>query len=364
MNIYTFTYIVFALSSFVEIIKNRNNYDFAFFGYIYIFILGTIRWKTGTDWDSYCNYFYDCHSIYQYISSDESFEYGYKLINAIANTLYRSYSVVISFGTFLCIYSFYLFRKSFKLVKYPATLLMLFWSILPFGGIFCTRQFFALSICIISLRYIKKRDLRKFIFCIIIACFFHSSAIIFTPSYYLYYMSCSIKRYIQITLVFLICGSVISVIINYLIDMYVGNYYVTKLTIYDTENFGMEKSGLLVSTLKRLFTIPLFFYYINKINNSVEKKQFIGFLNLYLFGTFVFYLFALSNLGQLVRFSIYFQFFELPLIYYIMRYSNKMWVFILIYAFCMMKIYSFIAGYPDLYIPFETIFDINYKHTY
>ena len=74
MNIYIITYLLFAIVAFIERTCNKNNLLFAILGYFYILVLGSIRWKTGTDWDDYCDFFTNNYTLYQYLSDDKSFE--------------------------------------------------------------------------------------------------------------------------------------------------------------------------------------------------------------------------------------------------------------------------------------------------
>lgn len=366
MNIYYLIYIVFAFFSFIELRSKQDSRVVALvvlLGYILILIMGAIRWKTGTDWDEYYYFFASNHTLKDYVESDAAMEVGYRLLNFVTRCIYPSFSILLMIATTFSVYTYANYCRASGFNRYPATLLLLFWCIMPFGGIFCTRQIIANMICILSLQYVIRGQSKKFLALVAIACTFHISAVICLASYFIYKQEFTKKKVIVALLAFCIGGGFIGLFVNFLIDSYSG-YIITKLIIYNSEEYAMEQSSLVMGTIKRLLTLPLFVVYRKYIQEDKYKRIYDGCLNLYIFGTCVYYLFALGNLGQLVRMSVYFQFFELPLSYLILCRTKNIVLILFIMAYCGMKIYSSLSGYPDLYVPFETIFDSTYKQVY
>ena len=361
MNIYYLIYIIFAFFSFIELWSKQDNRVVALLGYVLVLIMGAIRWKTGTDWDEYYYFFASNHTLKDYVESDAAMEVGYRLLNFVARCIYPSFSILLMIATTFSVYTYANYCRASGFNRYPATLLLLFWCIMPFGGIFFTRQIIANMICILSLQYVIRGQLTKFLAVVAIACTFHISAVIYLVSYFIYKQEFTKEKAIFALLAFCIGGGFIGLFINMLIESYSG-YIITKLIIYSGEEYEMEQSSLVMGTIKRLLTLPLFVLYRKNIQE--DKEMYDGCLNLYIFGTCVYYLFALGNLGQLVRMSVYFQFFELPLFYIILRHTKNIVLIFYIMAYCGMKVYSALSGYPDLYVPFETVFDSTYKQTY
>lgn len=366
MNIYYLIYIVFAFFSFIELRGKQDSRVVALvalLGYILILIMGAVRWKTGTDWDEYYYFFASNHTLKDYLESDVAMEIGYRLLNYIARCIYPSFSILLTIVTAFSIYMYAKFRRAAGFNRYPATLFLLFWCMMPFGGVFCTRQVIASMICILSLQYVLSGQLKKFLTVVTLACTFHLSAVIYLASYYIYQLEFTKKKAIVALAVFCIGGGFIGLFVSILINSYSG-YIITKLIIYSGEEYAMEQGSLVMGTIKRLLTLPLFVLYRKFLQEDNCKRIYDGCLNLYIFGTCVYYLFALGNLGQLVRMSAYFQFFELPLFYIILCRTKNIVLIMFVLAYCGMKIYSALSGYPDLYVPFETIFDSTYKQVY
>lgn len=352
---------VFAFFSFVELRSKQDNRVVALLGYFLILIMGAIRWKTGTDWDDYHYFFSSNHTLKDYLESDVAMEIGYRWLNFIARCIYPSFSTLLTIATAISVFIYAKFCRAVGFNRYPATLLLLFWCMMPFGGMFCTRQVIANVICILSLQYVISGQLIKFLAVVALACTFHISAVIYLVSYFIYQMEFTKKKAIVVLVAFCIGGGFIGLFVNMLINSFDG-YIITKMIIYSNGKYEMEQSSLVMGTIKRILTLPLFIMYRNKIQEDKYNRIYDGCLNLYIFGTCVYYLFALGNLGQLVRMSVYFQFFELPLFYIILRRTKNIVLIMFFMAYCGMKIYSALSGYPDLYVPFETIFDSTYKH--
>lgn len=86
------------------------------------------------------------------------------------------------------------------------------------------RQSIALSIILLSVKYIKERKMYKFIGMIILASLFHKSAFIFLPAYFIAYKKITIKYLIAVTgiagAIFILRNQIMPIITTYLYTNY------------------------------------------------------------------------------------------------------------------------------------------------
>lgn len=356
MNLYYTIYLFLLVFSLFEIgQKNKifSSFTYSLFLLLFLF-LGTVRWQTGTDWNSYLLYFINNNSINDFFYNGYAFEKGYVLLNWGVKYLGGNYSAFLFFGVVVNLLCFHIVAKKF-LKERLIFALLLYFSVFM-GGIFVTRQLLATSICFLSLVFIIERKIIPFSILILLASLFHISSIVFWGAYFMYNYHITVKRFLILFFVVCITSFFIPFIISSLVSFISGSdRLTTKLLIYNTEGREMGVLVFLLGVLKRIVILPLFFYFVNYYFK--QDKIFKGIFSIYLIGTLLYFLFALSGLKDFVRISAYFQLMEIPLFYYAYVGIRKKWIFLLIIPFLAMKIYSAISIYYDEYVPFYTIFE-------
>ncbi|KAE8177961.1 EpsG family protein [Photobacterium carnosum] len=161
--------------------SNENLKKFIMFFYMLSFVaIFGFRYEVGVDWFNYILAFH------RYLDTDffSSFELGYKGINYLAYYLGFDIQFVIFFVTVLFVLFTFLGAKKLALNPF-----YFFIIIAPFhfimSGMNYTRQAVALSIFVFSLSYLIKGDKYKFLFFIIVAATFHTSALCFIPLFFI-----------------------------------------------------------------------------------------------------------------------------------------------------------------------------------
>ena len=175
---------------------------------------------------------------------------------------------------------------------YPLSFLLILWS-LNFGNIFIIRSTIASLICLISIRYIIKRKLGKFLLCVVVAALFHRIAILWFCAYFLYDMI-FLRKYICIAIVFaffmqrylpqilLKLSSMLGASIHHKISNYLSYGILQKFGAnYDS------KFLLLKASVNAFFVIIICLFLIVTVNESNEKEKLRGLFNIFLFGFFL-----------------------------------------------------------------------------
>lgn len=326
----------------------------------FFWVLSFIRWETGTDWDAYVNYF-----NYNYTLSDflAKHEFGYAFINFIVKDYIGSYTFLL--GLLGLIIYFCIGNTIYKLSKYPYISLLTWFSGFTFGYILFVRQHVAIAILFYSIRYITKRDLKKFLICLLLAVSFHASSIIFIFSYLIYPLKFKIKHYIIIVGIGLIVGLTFNeFVLSYFADIF-GGYTGTKLLKYvdlgQSETFGTTMSmtqRLISGIISRGFFIILTLIVFRK--SRLTNPQVNGYLNIYIIGLIVFLIFIPISI-VFSRFADYFDIILILLIPSIV--GNLKSTIKRTFLLILLSIYMFkwlitlcVSDYKIYYIPYRTIF--------
>lgn len=252
MILYYFILFFFLFFSFLDVIIKKN--DKLFITFLILFFLSLfwgLRYKLGVDWLFYIDeYNQKNHTL--------SIEYGYKLISSIFNTLGINY-FLFQFSITL----FFLLTISFFYGKYTKYRIFCILSLFLFNFIFyieAIRQVIALSLVIISYNFaIKNKYVTSFSF-IILASFFHVSALILTLSTTLFFINSNrIYKILLFSLFFFFLLNIINVypidIILFSLKKVVTTPFIEKVYWYTQE----KNSILTISLILKLLASLVFF---------------------------------------------------------------------------------------------------------
>ena len=135
-----------------------------------------------------------------------------------------------------------------KYSKVPWLSFILFLGLGYFGmSFYLLRQVVAMSLILVSYRFVLKRDLKMFIITVFAASMFHQTALIFLIVYLLFYISFSIKQ-----IIFLLFGLVISSLSQLSVMqrlMNILNLFLSDTSRYDlytTRESGLNYTGFLI----------------------------------------------------------------------------------------------------------------------
>jgi hypothetical protein len=179
MAIYIIIFALLFTSSLLEVgglKKNQATWLFyAMVGVIVLFV--GLRYHTGGDW-----YLYNKIFNYSLSPNPEHTEYGYLLLNKFFKLTFNNY-YILQFAVTLFIgisfYKFYKKHSQYPIVSFSLMVWIFFYTILMSQ----VRQSIAIAIILYSTQYIFDRKLWHFLCMIIVACFFHVSAVAAIPLY-------------------------------------------------------------------------------------------------------------------------------------------------------------------------------------
>lgn len=322
-------------------------------------MLGSLRWKTGTDWESYYDSFYYFSEAYE-----GYYEPGYLALLSFIRGFTSNYTLFLTVLTFLSISIkvsfFFKYHKEFFF-----TLLFLFYCYY-FGDIFAVRQNLAVSLTLFSTVFIIKRKPICFVLAVLLASSFHTSAVLYFFAYYFYWNKINDKVFyylIGFSILFGLVG-VGGIILNLILKaLGIEGFVGEKINNYlngDGDDFNSNPLiSYLLGVVKRLLLIPVFIYIKNRSQERFVNIQ--GYFNLYMIGNIIYFLFA-KDLVVFVRASVPYLLFEIFLIGYTLLYfkSSKkklLLIFVFTVLFSWSRFSALVNSYYDFYVPYNSIFD-------
>jgi len=360
--IYISLYIIlgaFALLDLLQHAEKIKHLVFWFMAAVLIFI-SSVRWNVGTDWYAYTDYF---NKIESYVAnpSANNMERGFTYLNYGVKKLTNNYSILLAIMALFTIG----IKARFIAQHTNIMLLSLFLYFCYYlADIFAVRQYFAISITLLSITYIIQRRFWPFLLIIILASLIHITAAFFILAYWIYPLRFSPKHLYGILLIALLLGFAdIGGLLTRLamhvvgIDSRVGE----KLLFYNEEALDISVNpyvAFAIGIAKRALFLPIFIAFQPHVGLA-DRPRYTGYLHLLVFGNVIYLLFVLS-LPVMARLSTGFLLFEIfilgYLVFYIQDKALRMAAFLLLLLFGAFRLYNLMAVYWDLYVPFETIF--------
>lgn len=178
------------------------------------------------------------------------------------------------------------------------------------------RHSIALGIILFSYKYLKEKNIFKFIFAIIIASLFHKTAIIFLIAYPVYNMlKFGNKNYVIIVLA--LCISILFG--NQLLNFVIKILNEDRFSSYADAKTSLNLTNFYINVLVLLFTNIYYFVFYTK--DSKKTKEINGLMNLSTISC-VFLAFT-PVLGEMYRISMFFGIFNIILVPNIIYEANK-----------------------------------------
>ena len=242
-----------------------------FWGVLLFLLYAFKNTNVGADFGTYLKFFDEIFTVdWSVIFSEDidnytGFEIGYvilmKLISTISHTDIFFTIIMASIMTILPIVMIY---------KYATPLWMgifLFFALSLYTNSFSMlRQSIAMYICWYSIPYIVNRSLLKFLGVVILAFFFHKTALAFIPIYFLYQIRFSVKFY---------AISIIGVIIAYVILLPIAALLTSLLSLNDYTDADVSGGYLFFFFVLFCFILCA---YILRSNTNPYKHAFLHML--------------------------------------------------------------------------------------
>ncbi|WP_274378996.1 EpsG family protein [Alkalihalophilus pseudofirmus] len=171
------------------------------------------------------NYFWAFSNIAQenmFASSDSRFEIGYIFLVRLLSNLGFDYFGFQVVTTFFIYFAFGSFIRRYS-INYSLSIFIFLTMNMFFDTMNITRSYLALSILLLSVKFIEEKKPIKFLLLVGVATLFHTSAIIFLLLYPLSKVQWSYKKFIQIIIMGAAAGLLFDKVVNIFVNL-TGKY--------------------------------------------------------------------------------------------------------------------------------------------
>ena len=301
---YLFFFITFIVSCIAQK-KINNKKIFVLLSIICIIIpsilAGLRQSGIGTDTRYYIDFIFNKVSEVQnikqlfFVITTYSIEFGYIIFNFIISRFTDNLNIMYFFLQLVIMsISYYSFVKY---SKQNFNIIYLIFNLLYFNRTLnICRQSIAIAFILMSYKYINQKKLYKFIIIVLIASFFHKTALVFLPAYFILNFikekNCDFRKICIITSLLLILVFFKNIIPIFITSFNIGEKYYKYLS---GENINISTFIILVKFIQICIFLA-FYKQLVKVNANNKDFIFLTILDLimYLFGFYGFYLQRMS----------------------------------------------------------------------
>lgn len=326
--------------------------------------LAGIKWRTGTDWNPYLE-FYTSGGTFQDYMSYYHFEPGFKFIIWLLHYAGVNYSLWLFLLTFLVLVIKLgpIYNRPYVIICF----LVLFGD--SMADLFPTREAIAVSIVFLSAYFLVQRRYFLYVICVLLASMFHATAIIFLLAPLI------LAAGYRLLLILAVAIGVILKLILYAAVTAIASYFGLAGVLAGAEIYSQTVAGRVsVLSIGQKLVVLLFSLGVLSRCKSEMTRFELAAVKLMFFGM-VASIFLESGSQILNRLTIYFVAFEViavsALLWIFSKYliSKRAWLALLfVFAgactFYAIRFYGLLSAYPDLYYPFETIFQSSHRVVY
>lgn len=254
--------------------SKTNSRVFYFLAYVtMVFVAGLRNKSVGTDTGGYCQYFDKLQYLDDVVKiGEETQEYGYWIMNWLVHFIsdqYMTLFIVIALIVIGC------YQR--MIIAYSANIVISFYVFITMG-IYTfffngARQGIACAICALAIGPMMERNLIKYLGYILLACFFHKTAIIMVPVYFIFNKYNTLKS----NILYGIIGITGFLSLQAIVDL--GTELDARYATYADAGEGGGNYIIAFSCLLTLF----FLAFKKKVH--VHRGQYNLFLNMLIFGT-------------------------------------------------------------------------------
>lgn len=323
-----------------------------------------LRWTTGTDWSPYKLLFDTLELNWTFLFNVYHFDFGFVVFNSIVKLFTNNYSVLLFVNSLVTIVFLFLFIK--KTSPFPNVSLFLFYSsfmLAQFMG--SNRRMMAMVFVLWAIWFLYNNQKSKFYCLEGLAFLFHRSSIITFVLIFVPREILSIRKTIILLFLSFILGvfGVFSKLVDFIglmLYQFIQHPVIEKMVFYSEygeEHMVSSTGNLFLSTFlavaKRCLFLFFYFYIIRK--NVIDKfTQYV--YNIYIYA-FAGYLIFIGSFFQML--TAYFALIEIILLARMYSYTSgrvKLVFLLLILLYGFIQMLSALNVYPDLYMPYISIF--------
>lgn len=249
-------------------------------GVLFLLFFG-LRWHIMTDSIAYENEYYTIkpNFSWKYVNEHSGWwDSGYVIFTMICQCIKRDFHFFIFINTLVDILLFSVCLKKFS--KNYALSILFF---LAFQGIITEinllRNIKAILLFVFSIKYIRDRNLLKFLICNVVGYYFHSSALLYFPMYWVLNKEYKFNLLIIIslfsTLIYLLNVNIVQGFLSSYIP--INDRVALKMAYYLEQS---DEQKLSIGTIERILTmvLALYMYY----NTKNKDRLFLLFFNSYI----------------------------------------------------------------------------------
>lgn len=230
-------YIIFLLTILIEYIlltltiknKEKKNKIFLIISFLQMFIIAAIRnIDVGTDLQNYIPFYERCETYsWAQILEPGLKEYGYRIYNKVLSLLSISDQLFLTITAGISLIGVYYIIKKYSKNYFLSTYIYIAFNfyIFIFSGL---RQSIAMSIGMLSIKYIDERKFCKFLILILLASTFHMSALILLLMYFIKNIEVKPKMLPIILFGYSILFIMRKYIVSFIIRFVYSNYSITN----------------------------------------------------------------------------------------------------------------------------------------
>lgn len=302
-----------------EVKKQYAEYTLLFISMAPFIILCGLRYEVGADYSFTYTKIYDLVSqglSLARVNNNVNCEIGFYILNKIIVALGGGYVWIFTVSSAIIIALFWIgfYQQSDNLCL---SIILFFCCETFFISLCYVRQFMALSIVFWGLKYLKtdsKKDILKFAICVLIACLFHTSAIVMLVWVALRFIKIRPEILVAVIAVFSALKDKFEIILIKILEYtpyanYLGSVYQSRSRFYSTRPIAFIA----------VFAIAVLFY--KKCHD--DKKYFL------MLNTTAFLIFITVNfdlMPQLDRVTWYFETITILFVPYLLSKMEKPWI--------------------------------------
>ncbi len=336
-------------------------------GVVYI-LIGGLRWRIGGDWEQYYDHFLfskwsNIFSYDRYGNGVEKLEPGFVFVNVLVKTIFKTF---FAYNLLLCAFiqiTYYKFCNYF-FPKHP--LLCYCFLMILASNIFPVRAGFAIGISFWCWKFIKERNLKKYLLVVFAAYVIHNQAIILIPAYFLGHIKMKRKFLLLLYPIIAIFAFQFQDFFANLTMMFGGSLAekAYRYTEEQTEGFSntVNYAGWILN-----YAFLNIYLFIRKEDNKENSYFYNTLLNAVMIYNTIFMVFA-SGMGDLARMaSMYFPSQCLLFINSVLFFSKyrrgkyKTYTVMFLILYLVYRLPAQWSGYyfGETCVPYKTIFDYN-----
>ncbi|WP_017401298.1 EpsG family protein [Acinetobacter radioresistens] len=328
--------ILFLVILWIWVEKKSLNRDALWIPLSFLILFASFRnYRVGTDTGNYVKNFIS-QLNYQYFNFNDNVEIGYQLIEYSLLRFTHNYFWLLFVTSFIVVFCYlYVFKKYSKdYISSVFIFITLGTYTFFFNGL---RQGIAMAIFALAIPYLVKRKFSKYFLICILASFFHSSALLMLPFYFL--VNLNIRILYKITLAFLS---------SLLLSKFLITYIATTNQRYESYSQTSENSGGLITLA--FYVVVFIIMYISSYLYKIKDREFLQILTFYSVGVVFMIPVALleSNPSGPQRLLPYFTWVLALILPYLYKKINNKYIYIISFFFALIYFYLTTSRFSNL----------------